>query len=280
MRPSELQIKYQRNMLFGLGISVMFSLVLGVWVRSLDGPTSEPAASADTSHLVILDREQVEDTEKAARTTLGGLNPYAKAHEGFLGFVNLRPQEHGPERVVEPPSVFVPDLTPLKADETPSFSAVEGEQEGLFVPQAYGVEMEPMPSRLVSPPVTREVQVVHKVDPEYPFVARDAGKEGRITVLVYVDSSGELTTFPPWIVGEGIQTLEYTVGGVSRTIDYAVKEDPPGWFFAQNFVNVLPKWVFSPRIENGKPICSLLRIKYNFCLGSSCLRYELERVGS
>ena len=91
---------------------------------------------------------------------------------------------------------------------------------------------EHLPFQDVRPPGTREILVVHKENPKYPFVARDAGKEGVIAVLVYIDSIGELSTFPPWVAGEGIQTLEYTVGGERKVFNYAVKEDPPDRFFA------------------------------------------------
>jgi len=229
---------------------------------------------------VIPDRDLVEPSEKPAMVAVGGINPYAMAHDGFLGFVNLRPVCQAPELIAERPDVYDPDFAPLGIDSTPSFSTVEGDEEGLFLPEEYTIADAYLPPENVRPPVTRQVQVVYKPDPEYPFVARDAGKEGNITVLVYIDSAGELTTFPDWIGGEGIQTLEYTVGSTRRIVNYAVKEEPPGWFFAKNFLKVLPEWVFAPSIRNGKPVSSLLRIKYNFCLGSNCLRYELEQLGS
>lgn len=272
--------KYQRNMLFGLGMCVMLSLGFGLWVRSLDGSTPRSASPTVVPNLVTPDRDLVEPSEKPAMVAVGGINPYAIAHDGFLGFVNLRPVCQAPELIAERPDVYDPDLAPLGIDSTPSFSTVEGDEEGLFLPEEYTIADAYLPPENVRPPVTRQVQVVYKPDPEYPFVARDAGKEGNITVLVYIDSAGELTTFPDWIGGEEIQTFEYMVGSARRIVNYAVKEEPPGWFFAKNFLKVLPEWVFAPSIRNGKPVSSLLRIKYNFCLGSNCLRYELEQLGS
>ena len=157
---------------------------------------------------------------------------------------------------------------------------MEGGEKGLFLPEDYTTASLLLPPEVVRPPANRDIDVVYKLDPEYPFVARDAGKEGGITVLVYIDSTGELSTFPPWIAGEGIQTLEYTVGNRTKVFNYAVKEDPPDWFFAQNFIKVLRTWVFAPRIVDGNPVNSLLRIKYRFCLGQNCIRYELEQVES
>jgi outer membrane biosynthesis protein TonB len=229
---------------------------------------------------MIPDHELVEHSDEPAQVAVGGMNPNAIAHEGFLGFVNLRPEPQAPEPIAERPNVSIPDLAPLAFDSTPSFSIVEGDEHGLFLPEEYTAANEYLPSQNVRPPGTREILVVQKEDPEYPFVALDAGMEGVIVVLVYVDSTGELSTFPAWIAGDGIQTLEYRVGGKRKIFNYAVKENPPDWFFAKNFIKVLQKWVFAPRIEDGKPVNSLLRIKYRFCLGTNCVRYELEQLKS
>lgn len=279
MRPSELQIRYQQNMLFGLGISLLLSLGFALWVWSLDGRADLNGAPTTLPNLVIPDRDLVEHSDEPAMISFGGMNPYETAHDGFLGFVNLRPEPLAPEPTRERPDVYVQDLAPLPVNSTPSFSIVAGDEPGLFLPEDYNSANEYLPPENIRTPLTRDVQVLHKLDPEYPWVAREAGKEGVITVLIYVDSTGALSIFPSWVGGDGIQKLEYRVAGERKLFNYAVKEDPPDWFFAHNFIKVLSSWSFAPRVENGRPVSSLLRIKYRFCLGQGCIRYELEQLG-
>ncbi len=258
----------------------MLSLGLGVWVWTLNGPAPQLTSPPAVSNLVISDRDRIEPTNKPARVTVGGLNPYALSHDGFLGFLDLRPENKASVLTAEEPEIYLRRHPPLEADEDLSFSINEGEGEGIYITDDYATAAPPVGPQAERTPLTRDVVVVRRIDPEYPFVARADGKEGNITVLVYIDSTGELTIFPDWVGGDGIQTLEYTTGSTRSIINYAVKEEPPGWFFAQSFIKVLPEWVFAPSIRDGRPISSMLRIKYRFCLGSNCLRYELEQLES
>lgn len=279
MRPSEQQIRYQRNMLIGLIMAVALSLGFGVWVRSLDGPALMINSLLTLPNLVILDHELVEHSDEPARLAVGGMNPYSNAHDGFLGFVNLRPEPLAPELIAKRPVVYIQDFAPMSDDSAPSFSTIAGTEQGLFLPEEYSTANAHLPPEDIRPPVTRQIQVLYKLDPEYPWVAREAGKEGLVVVLVYVDSTGGLSTFPSWVEGEGIQTLRYTVAGRRKVLNYAVKEDPPDWFFAHNLLKVLSNWMFSPRVENGRAVNSMLLIKFRFCLGQGCIRYELEQLG-
>ncbi len=199
------------------------------------------------------------------------------SHEGFLGYVRLRPTSATPVAVTLPSQVVASESAIIGPGEDNPAAGPEGwGREGSFGP---GVDdwLEPA---LPDPPTSvrslnRPIGVVRRVDPEYPYVAREANKEGEIIVLVYVDSVGELSTFPDWLQGDGIQTLEHTVNGKPRTLSYAVRESSPGWFFAANFLKVLPQWRFVPRVSDSQPVGAPLRIKYTYCLGINCAHYEL-----
>jgi len=283
MRPSELQMYYQWNMLIGLCIATLLSIGCGVALYVLDGQGADQTFDNGVVTVVTTrDTSTVADGNQVVGYVAGSLNPYATQHQGFLGFVNLRPEQSLLEPIALPPPIFSDDMGPDGLYDTAiwSLSPDESADTGVHIPLnvdfiASQYDDEPAPAL-----VNRGVRVAVRVDPEYPFVAKDTDKEGEITILIYIDSTGELTTFPDWIQGEGIQTLEFTVNGRDKSINYAVREDPPGWYFADNFLKVLPQWKFSPRIENSRPVPALLRIKYYFCLGVNCSKYELIPVPS
>lgn len=283
MKPNDLQVAYQRNMLHGLLVSCIISAGFAAWVLSLDGVSPEAESSVASfdnfDNIIALHHGGTESPEKVAIRNVAVYNPYAVCHEGFLGFKDIRPVADMPSPLIEAQLAYTYQSTPAEFDEEigTSFSHTEGTEgydTGVYISgdgYGWGDEFEPAPVL-----ADRDVAVVHTVEPEYPFVAQEAGKEGQITVLVYVDSTGSLASFPGWIDREGVQSLEFTIRGERRVVNYAVREEPVDWFFAANFLKVLPDWKFTPRIEKGLPVSSLLRIKCNYCLGMNCFRYESE----
>lgn len=265
-------------MLFGLGAGILISAAASVWLLSL-----ERAADPTSSEPIYDLRSQVKTDSSQAPSeaeglSLAGFNPYAEQHQGFMGFATLHPRPDPPlPAVTRIPAFNDSPETPADDDPSLSYSSLEGDQVGIYIPDGIGFAGGGSPAAQRQW-LNREILVVEKVDPEYPYVARMAGKEGKVVTLVYVDSLGRLAEFPSWVTGEGKHTLEYTVGGDGLTADYAYTEDPPDWFFAQNFLKVLPKWRFAPRIDNGRPVGALLRIRYFFCLGIDCEPYRLEAV--
>jgi hypothetical protein len=119
---------------------------------------------------------------------------------------------------------------------------------------------------------------MNRVDPEYPFVALDAGREGEVIILLYVDVNGLPAKFPSWLQGDNIGVYSFQTHGIEHSANFAIKEEPKGWFFGANLLKVLPQWSFAPRIENGQPVNSLLRIRYRFCLGGDCSRLQVTTI--
>ncbi|MFZ2541771.1 MAG: hypothetical protein WAW75_08360 [Gallionella sp.] len=279
-KPGELTYSQQRRSLWpSFAVSALF-IAIGAGVLLL--PHSE---QIQTFHSQVLPGDVGGDTtaifpRSGGPPPLDMLNPYRGRHEGFQGFVNIRPV---PELVIPlplPQDKKAHELAQLDEKDLPSDPVMAGSDtvvtpidhsEAGFIPAT----KEPQQELL-----TRDVQVLNRVDPEYPFVAREAYKEGKINVLVYIDSLGNLTTFPDWIAGETIKTLTFKLDGSIIKFNYAIKEDPQDWFFGKNFLEVLPKWKFIPGIKEGKPVNTLLNIKYTFCIGANCMRYEIQELQS
>lgn len=279
MRPSELQTKYQRNLLSALLVSCLVSVLFGVWVVSLGGRVSLARSYAvGGGETVGPDSSASGSPENDLPAKIGGYNPRAVLHTGFLGFINIRPMPDIPMPATPRPGhnlSTLPDSGSIELTASPLFGA-DGDGAGRYGAGGYfgdggGV---PPESKLAD----RDVEVAYMVEADYPFVAQDAAKEGLITALVFIDSTGRLALFPDWIGREGVRTLEFDDHGRQRDFDYAISEDPTDWFFATNFLKVLPLWKFTPSYENGIPVGSLLRIRCNFCLGLNCFRLELEQV--
>lgn len=278
-QPSDLQIFYQRNMLYGLLLASGLAVLVAVYIAALDTPRSPThyRAVVWTEHPA---RQEELLTASSSPSLISPLGVRPASLDGFLGFRNIRPTGDVPVPGASPESVELPTGTLEVAFSDATIGGI-GDFDG-------GLDYLPVNAAIMSEPVTepgrqsvnRDILVVNRVDPEYPWVAREEGKEGEIIVLVYLDSTGNLSTFPDWITGNGIRTLEYTVDGRTALAEYALSERPEGWYFASNFLKVLPHWRFAPCIENGRPVASLLRIKYTFCLGINCSKYELQQVRS
>jgi len=96
-------------------------------------------------------------------------------------------------------------------------------------------------------------------------------------VVVFSSPTAVLSLFPEHIVGD-IHTLQYVKNGQTKRFQYAAKEDPTGWYFIDNFLQVLTAWEFSPRIVDGTPVSAPLRIKYRFCQSLECQKYEIISI--
>ncbi len=210
-------------------------------------------------------------------------NKYSGKHKGFLGFINLIPNREISQTVTVISPIYT-TVDELEIDDTPlSFSIDDGDEIGIYVPDGTEFTYFRQTKKKAIKPISRGVQVIRRVEAVYPWVAYIDGKEGEVSTLVYIDSLGHLSMFPDWIVGDDIHIIEYTINGKLFKAQYAYREEPQGWFFAQNFLKVLSDWRFSPKIKKGKPVGSLLRIKCNFCIGfnnKDCMQYELEQISS
>ena len=280
----ELKSSYQRNMLVSMLLAFFLSVMGGVIALIADPPPStivQEPASGFTAKATLAKAGSPLRAGSASISAL--LNPYAQVHRGFLGFRRINPVPEYPSlpkvgsvdvSVPDPGGPVIDNSGPGRTDPG-SGDADDGEMyvalpDDYFIPTGSGG-----PRNVLN----REIEVLTQVDPEYPRIALDRLLEGRIAVLVYVDAQGRLSKFPEWLQGER-RSLRRSLDGVERTFEYAMTEDPADWFFGANFLKVLPRWQFVPRIENGRPVDAPLIIKYTFCVAAGCLKYELVPVQS
>ena len=76
--------------------------------------------------------------------------------------------------------------------------------------------------------------------PTFPDMAQRAGVSGKVTAQVYVDKKGEVKK---WRI---------------------VQAKPPDLGFEQEVEKVLPKWKFTPAIQQGNPVGVWIAIPFNF----------------
>lgn len=76
--------------------------------------------------------------------------------------------------------------------------------------------------------------------PDFPKLAQQAGVSGKVTAQVYVDKKGEVKK---WRI---------------------VQAKPPKLGFEEEVEKVLPKWRFTPAIQQGNPVGVWIAIPFNF----------------
>lgn len=272
----ELKARYQRNMLWSLGIVCLLAAVFALYLKLTETDRLRTATTG-TGESAVQAGSVIKPEVKKPNTAQNGLgyNPYERQHRGFAGFRGYRVihdlsiSTHDAESSIIaaydpiPPSSESRDPFTDAFAET-GFGSVEPESDLNYLPD------EPVRTLIMD----RNVQVVRRVDPEYPAVALERGIEGEIAVIVYIDSSGRLSSYPDWLQGS-FKSMAFSVNGQKRIINYAISEQPPDWFFGRNFLKVLPQWEFLPKIEQGVAVGSVLTIRYYYCLGAYCLKYEI-----
>jgi TonB family protein len=76
--------------------------------------------------------------------------------------------------------------------------------------------------------------------PSYPEMAKTAGVVGKVVIQVYVDKRGDVKK---WQV---------------------VKEDPKGLGFGEEVTKIIPKWKFTPAIQQGNPVGVWVSVPFKF----------------
>lgn len=76
--------------------------------------------------------------------------------------------------------------------------------------------------------------------PDMPEMAKMAGVQGKVIVQVYVDKKGEVKK---WKI---------------------VKEEPKDLGFGEEVEKIIPKWKFTPAIQQGNPVGVWIAIPFNF----------------
>jgi hypothetical protein len=266
---------YQRNMLIAQASVVVFVGIVAAAFIASDHPADVTRRNVRIveSSVVVHDTSVVQrDSTRTARRIAPSFNPYAQKHEGFLGFITLRPKPSVPVHAEAPivPAITAPDFTP--SDSIVSFSLVEGDDTGVFIPEDVDLWSQRQNSELQVVPCA----VVAKVDPEYPPYALSIRKEGEVTVELPVTENGRIGVFPPEMEqeykdrGYRVTNVKYVVNGTVQSGTVAITEDPPGYWFASSLLKVLGKWEFQPFFENGVAVPSLMVVGYSYCLTDSC----------
>jgi hypothetical protein len=212
------------------------------------------------------------------------LNPYERQHKGFLGFRGFHVIDESPEQPpVQPPRVSTRDLNVLELDTALSYSDLESDTGiGVYEPQIADY----LPEDADTSPgaaVNRDVELIAKVLPKVPFMAKENNRVGYVEVLLYVDSTGAVSPYaaaPQPLNDSSGLCLEFVMkdGRTARLRFYVdsndavntcqylvVKEDPREYGFAKNLTDVLPGWVFSPKIKDSRPVGTFVRICFHFC---------------
>lgn len=247
---------------------------------------SAPKSTTPTTFQNIYVQDHAVMTPPSASPTKRNVGGRMRLTQGFHGQfgIKLRIIPDGPVvpvPAVPPPKVYTQELAPDIVDSDISISDLDEGVTGAYIPEdgVYSFE-----DNVDTPtePINRPSTVLTKVDPEYPRVAEDAGKEGQVVFILPIDAAGYKSVFPDDLSrdfekrGYRVQTLEYEVaGGVKREFDVVIaKEEPADWFFASNLLRVISQWTFTPWIEDSKPVSAFMTIRYRYCLAENCSQYE------
>lgn len=263
----ELKAAYQRNLLIGAAVATFLCGGAGIALLITDS-SPEARISLESGVVVVV---VPGNTLLTPRWT--GLSSPVTHHTGFMGFktkivvVPDRPSIVGlPE--ANPTATFPADADHVTFDLNSSLvsrlSTFGDGSRSITIPGS-------LPdSALAEIPMDKEVCVIRKIDPEYPSSALAARKEGRVTIRVCVGADGLLRPFDVEMVKRHRRTV--------RQVSYVVMhEEPGGYSFAENLLQVLPQWMFRPMTESGNPVDGQLDITYTFVL-SGARKFTLERV--
>lgn len=250
--------------------------------------TEEQSRTLD-SRVFVQDTNGVDhDTTRSAIRSLPHLNPYARNHDGFLGFIRLEPKMTLPEPVVIPQPVYT-DETDI--DDIPdlgiaSYALEEGNDTGVFLPELVDIPPHQFVDESAKQDTTlfsRPVMVIHKIQPDVPPVAEMNEKEGYVEILMLVDKQGNPGNFfcrtptDEDVAGPVLEltvvlknnshaTLQFFINDHDNTLRYVIIEErPKDYYFADYLLKVLPQWRFAPAIKDGQPVESFVLVQYHFC---------------
>jgi hypothetical protein len=256
-KPNEQQVLYQRNMLLGILTATLCAAITAVVLLLASPPT---VGSPDGASSEVIEIRLGKTPQSRVGKALSGM--LTKKGPGFLGFeAQIRIIPDQPASIVTSPKVAVPPLPPsltatdpdLKMEPAPLSTGIDqfSLPAGDYLPEADTLKS----ARLLN----HDVVVMQRIDPEYPLVARQARKEGQVTLRICVGANGQLKPLE-------VETVKRHKRVVQQVMYVVVHEQPGGYFFAENLVKVLPYWAFVPKIENGSPVEAQLDVTYRFVL--------------
>jgi hypothetical protein len=286
------RVSYQRTIVSAqIGIAAAVALIaLLTWIQRPTTTVVPPHHIITLRDLYILEEARtVDGPYPGARPNV----PQDERREGFLGFVNLSPQDD--RCVPEPPTLVASDIYATAPDaifdplRVVSFSLEEGMFDTVVLPKGTSDRRtEPV---TISDLSERPPCVVKKYDPPYPpgYLMSDSLIEGLVTLEVAVDDRGNMVRFVPVLPdGRTLDTVWYFVRaqmvrrgevGLAGVRQFGPWEADSSACFAENVGWMLKFWTFGPALADGRPVSGDLNITYYFCLDyPDCADLTLEDV--
>ncbi len=272
---------YQKNMFYAqLAVICLFAVPIGLWVIFSSEQTQTLRVRVHNVHVDAMTPPGTKPTKR----NIGGAPDNTAAFHGQFGIkVKIVPDNPTSEFVLKPtPVVHTQEELATVIDSDISVSDLTEGESGPYVPGDAEYTFDFPPETTVVELEVVPCSVLVAVKPEYPYVARSAGKEGVAGIIVCIDKAGKVTLFPDDVIAQfrekniPVEKMSVKVDGKKRPFNYVVTlEQPSGYFFAKKIAEVLPKWVFAPSRVGGQPVKSLIPIGNAFCLTDDC-HYEYE----
>lgn len=289
IRPSSLQTSYQRNYLKSMAIASLLSCFLAIVIKLTDHYSSNIRDSisiiSDTC-IVYNDnsgfgyglKESFESTRRIRQNI----------DRQFAGFVNIKPIPDMTVSGIEikhqgKDKIFMHELASLPDDNIQDLNLSDaGPGTNVSYPGNYWDNDFGYGPGIKNPgteDINCPLEVIKKQLPEFPGIARIDEKEGYVEVLVHIDINGRVTPFSCKVKDSTEDKLEFFVDDEQNNLVFVIfKEDPKGYYFAKNLVEVLPGWVFKPQIEHGVPVDVFVRVKLRYCFSNNedCRNQQVE----
>ena len=274
---------YQRLILLAHAILMIIAILFSIFICTLGRITE-----TDRSHTPTTAFELATHESNAGKLSPRGQTPLSK-HSGFAGFVSSRvriiPDDNRIPRIPNPRRRYQNDANSDGLTEF-SYSPVFGSNTGAFGSTANDSSEPYLYAQIESRfnwenPVNRHIGVAYVEHPEYPRIAKRFGnrKQGTVTVLVLIDSTGKMIPFSYRTSRDSVNAaIRVSANEQDNTLVYLVNEDPKGWWFFEKLRQALPKWAFAPAIQNGRPVNRLLEITYRYCLDPECVTYRVKEM--
>jgi len=246
IRPSRLQTSYQRNYLIGMAVALLLSCLLAIVIKLTDhfspGVTDSISLISDTC-IVYTDN----------------------------------PGHPGKDKIFMHEPAYLPDGVIQDLNVSDMYFGGGDYYPGNYWDNDFGYGSVARHSGTED--INCPLEVIKKQLPEFPGIARIDEKEGFVEVLVHIDIHGRVTPFSCQVKDSTENKLEFFVDDEQNDLVFVIfKEDPKGYYFAKNLIDVLPGWVFKPQIEHGVPVDVFVRVKLRYCFynNEDCRGQQVE----
>jgi len=289
IRPSSLQTSYQRNYLIGMAVALLLSCLLAIVIKLTDhfspGVTDSISLISDTC-IVYTDNPGF---GYGLKDGLENNRPVRQNIDRHLaGFVNIKPvpdmtlagieiKHPGKDKIFMHEPAYLPDGVIQDLNVSDMYFGGGDYYPGNYWDNDFGYGSVARHSGTED--INCPLEVIKKQLPEFPGIARIDEKEGFVEVLVHIDIHGRVTPFSCQVKDSTENKLEFFVDDEQNDLVFVIfKEDPKGYYFAKNLIDVLPGWVFKPQIEHGVPVDVFVRVKLRYCFynNEDCRGQQVE----